>query len=73
MYIHTYIHIYMCGPGFKSHSGQLSMATSKNPSVVNTICISSLCYTHVITSVRFRLKKQTWRLTKAMAEMKHEH
>ena len=25
------------GRGFKSHSGQLSIATSKNPSVVNTI------------------------------------
>ena len=27
--------------GFKSYSGQLSIATSKNYSVVNTICISS--------------------------------
>ena len=26
------------GRGFKSHSGQLYMATSTNPSVVNTIC-----------------------------------
>ena len=58
-----------CGCGFKSHSSQLSIATSKNPSVVNTICISSFRYTHVITSRKFRLK-QTWRLTKAMTEMK---
>ena len=49
------------------HSGQLSIATSKNPSVVNTICISSFRYTHVITSRKFRLK-QTRRLKKAMAE-----
>ena len=34
---------------FKSHSDQLSIATSKNPSVVNTICISSFRYAHVIT------------------------
>ena len=27
------------GRGFKSHSGQLSIATLKNPSVVNTIYI----------------------------------
>ena len=44
------------GRGFKSHSGQLSIATSKNRSVVNTICISSFRYTHVITCSRFRLK-----------------
>ena len=49
--------------------GQLSIATSKNPSVMNTICINSFRYTHVITSTKFRLK-QAWRLTKAMAEMK---
>ena len=30
--------------GFKSHSGQLSIATSNNPSVVNTICITSFRY-----------------------------
>ena len=27
----------------KSHSGQLSIAASKNPSVVNTTCIIPLC------------------------------
>ena len=41
----------------------------KNASVMNTICINSFRYTHVITSTKFRLK-QTWRLTKAIAEMK---
>ena len=37
--------------------------------VVNNICISSFRYTHVITSRTIRIK-HTWRLTKAMAEMK---
>ena len=37
------------------HSGQLSIATSKNPSVVNTICIDSFHY-NVITCARLRLK-----------------
>ena len=59
------------GRGFKSHSGQLSLATSKNSSVVNTICINLFRYTHVITSAKFRLK-QTWRLMKAIAEMKYD-
>ena len=31
------------GREFKSQSGQLSVATSKNPSVVNTIYIYNLC------------------------------
>ena len=31
----------MSGCGFKSHSRPLSIATSKNPTVVNIICISS--------------------------------
>ena len=44
-------------------------ATSKNPSVVNTIYISSSRYTHVITSRKI-LVKEMWQLTKAMAEMK---
>ena len=57
------------GIGFKFHSGQLSIATSKNPSVMNTICINSFRSTHVINSTKFRLK-QTWRLTKTIAEMK---
>ena len=40
------------GRGFKSHSDQLSIATSKNLSVVTTICIvSSFRYTHVIYSI----------------------
>ena len=57
--------------GFKSHSDQLSMATSQNDSVLSTIRISSLCCTHVITCARFHLKRM-WQLTKAMAEMKRE-
>ena len=40
----------------QSHSGQLSRATSNNPSVVNTICIRSFRYTHVITSRKLQLK-----------------
>ena len=40
-------------------------------SVVNTICISSFRYIHVITSRKFQLK-YTWRLTKAIAEMKSD-
>ena len=34
LYIHTF-----SGRRFKSNSGQLSIATSKNPSVLYTICI----------------------------------
>ena len=59
------------GHGFKSHSGQLSIATSKDPSVVNTICINHFA-AKVITCARFHLK-QMWRLKKAVAEMKCEH
>ena len=36
---------------------------------MNTIFINSFRYTHVIISTKLRLK-QTWRLTKAIAEMK---
>ena len=57
------------GRGFKPLSGQLSISTSNNPSVVNTICISSFRYTHMIISRKFQLK-ETWRLTKAIAEIK---
>ena len=32
------------GPGLKPDSGQLSIAASQNPSVVNTICINSFHY-----------------------------
>ena len=35
--------------------GQPFVATSKNTSVVNNICISSFRYTHVITSRKFQL------------------
>ena len=38
----------------KFHSGQLSIATSKNPSVMNTIDINSVRY-NVITCARLRL------------------
>ena len=56
------------GRGLKSLSGQLSIATSNNPSLVNIICINSFRYTHVIVSIKFRLK-QTWWLTKAIDKM----
>ena len=59
------------GRGFKSHPGQRSIATSKNPSGVNTLCINSFRY-NVITCGTLHLK-QMWRLTKANSEMKHEH
>ena len=67
-YKYTYIYLYFLyveciymymefsGCGFKSHSGQPSIAPSKNPSVVNIICTSSFRYTHVIASRKFRLK-----------------
>ena len=71
---HTHIRNGFSGRGFKSHSGQLSLATSKNSPVVNTICIRSFHYTHVITSTKFQLKinmvtdkgnsqNETWHLT----------
>ena len=44
IYIYIYVYIYIYGRGFKSHSGQLSIATSKNPPAVNTICINSFRY-----------------------------
>ena len=59
------------GRGFKSHSGQLSIATSENPSVVNTICINSF-HNNVIICEKLFLK-QMWRLTKAKTEMKCEY
>ena len=38
------------------------MATSENPSVVNTMCISSFHYTHVITFRKLQLNKRgDWR------------
>ena len=49
MYIYIYAYITeFSGRGFKSHSGQLPMATSNNPPVVNTIyiCIYIYIYTH---------------------------
>ena len=58
------------GCRFKSHTGQHSIATSKNPSVVNTICISHSA-ANVINCAR--LCKQMWWLKKAIAEMKCKH
>ena len=44
-YIYICIHIwYIYGRGFRSHSGQLSKATSKNASVMNTIYIYVYIY-----------------------------
>ena len=64
VYIYIYIYIYILG--------QLSIDTSKNPSVVNTIYVSLHSATNVITCARLRLK-QMWRLTKAKTEIKCEH
>ena len=44
IYIHKYILTEFSGHGFKSHSGQLSIATSKNPSVVNMIYVCIYIY-----------------------------
>ena len=38
--------------GVKSHSVKLSLATSRIPSMVNTIWISLFRNTHVITSIK---------------------
>ena len=62
---------YFSGRRFKSHWGQLSIAASKIPSEMNTICINSFRYTHVITTTKIRLK-QTRRLTKVIAETKYD-
>ena len=45
IYIYIYVYIYIYS-GLKSHSGQLSISTSKNSSVVNIICINSFRYKH---------------------------
>ena len=59
------------GRGFKSHSDQLFIATSKNfPVRIPYVLIHSS--TNMITCARFRLK-QILRLTKTMAERKREH
>ena len=59
------------GRGFKYHSGQLSIATSKNRSVKNTMYISSFRYIHVITLTILRLNKRG-EATKPIAEMKYD-
>ena len=56
--------------GFKSCSGTLFIATSRNPMVVNTIRINSFCYS-VITTERLPLRKM-WRLLEARIEIKRE-
>ena len=57
--------------GKESHSGLLSIATSKNTSVANTTCINSFRWTHLITSRKYWWQ-ETWWLKKAMNEMKHD-
>ena len=57
------------GHGFKSQSGQLSIATSKNPSVANTIYKSIHYATDVTNCARFRLTKMWW-LMKTVAKSK---
>ena len=50
------------GCEFKSHLGQLSIATSKNPPVLKTICISSFSNAHVIAYRKPGLNKRgNWR------------
>ena len=57
--------------GFKAHSGQFSVATFKNNSVVNTICINSFrhnvgtCATHPWIQLEWLNEEKT--------EMKREH
>ena len=36
-----------------------SKESSKNPSVENSICIRSFCYSHVITSIKFKRNMMT--------------
>ena len=50
-----------CGPGLKSHSGQISRATSKNHSVVNIIYINvnninvNICvFVHIKFIIKFK-------------------
>ena len=59
------------GHVLKSHSSKLSVAISKNPLVVNIICVRTFCCTHVITSTKFRLK-WTFQLTKVITETKYD-
>ena len=56
IYIYIYINIYIYIYTYM-YIGQLSIATSNNPSVVNTICIGSFRYTPVIASRKIRLKQ----------------
>ena len=55
----------------ESHSGLFSIATSKNTSVANTICIGSFHWTHLITLTK-SWWKETWRLTMAMIEIRYD-
>ena len=58
------------GAGFKLHSDELSIATSKNLSFrAEYHMYHSFRYTHVITSRKFQLK-QKWRLMKAIAKVR---
>ena len=66
------LHTWIEGSQTTLYSVRNEIATSKNASLVNSICINSFRCTHVITCARFRLHK-IWRLAKAMAEMKREH
>ena len=59
------------GRGFKSHSGEISIATSKILQWWITY-VSIYPGTNVITCARFCLK-QMWRLTKTIAKTKCEH
>ena len=60
VYIYTYLSIYFYI--YTYISGQLSIATFKNPSVAITICISSFRYTHVITCAKGNSGNEIWTL-----------
>ena len=61
----------LSGCGFRSHSGQLCIASSKNLSVMNTTCINHFA-ANVITCARVCIK-QMLRWTKGIAKMKCDH
>ena len=57
------------GHGFKSHSGKLFIVSSRNPSVMNTICIGSFRYDHVVIYRKIWLNKGgEWRVQRAETE-----
>ena len=55
MYLSIPIYRYWVVGGFRSHSGQLSIAASKNPSVMNTIYTDTYISDRLKTTVNYLL------------------